>query len=191
MKISLIKDDTVKNDKSGFLSFVDDTVEVSNLEDLGEILLNFHITPATFRTNKRDKEHFEQIPLLHLDYDNGTDPSTIAQKIRPYQYVIAGSKNHLRDKGDGRGVVPRFHVFIPFDRPLTVLDDYRYGWPDFVRNYDLGETDWCGRDGCRYYFRHSTIIEVKTTGVPLSSTWVKTSINGSSSPRDDDNLLPR
>jgi len=169
MKVSLLKDDVITNDKGGNLSYVHDVLGLKDMSELSQILTEFHFTPATFKENKRDKEHFEQLQLVHLDFDCGISPDEIIKKIHFHQYVVAGSKNHMKDKGDGKGIIPRFHVFIPLDSPLTDRYSYSEGWLRFVNSYGLNTSDSIGKDPCRYYYKHSSIIAVNNTGSPLSS----------------------
>ena len=42
-----------------------------------------------------------------------------------YRYIILASKNHNRDKGDGNGIIERFHVFIPVSIPITDQTFYK------------------------------------------------------------------
>jgi hypothetical protein len=175
MNISLIHDCRINDDKSGIISHVDDIVPIADVEELAFVLTKHHITPATFKDKKRCKLNFDQIQFIHLDFDNGTTPESIANKLIDYQFVMAGSKNHLKDKGDGNGIIPRFHVFIPIDKPIFSPEEYASGWLDFVRIYGVDSGDIIGKDACRYYFRHSCIIQTKSKGALANSDWLKTS----------------
>lgn len=175
MNISLIHDSRINDDKSGIISHVDSQVPIADVEELAFVLTKYHITPATFKDNRRCKLNFDQIQLIHLDFDNGTTPESIAKKLVDYQFVMAGSKNHLRDKGDGKGIIPRFHVFIPIDKPILSPEEYSAGWLDFVKIYGVDSGDTIGKDACRYYFKHSCIIETKSKGSLANSDWLKSS----------------
>ena len=82
--------------------------------------------------------------------------------------MLAGSKNHLRDKGDGRGPIERFHIFIPLSTPTTEADFYSAVWVEFARLFlpRLAPDPAC-KDVTRYLAKHSAVLFMEEAGIDL------------------------
>lgn len=112
---------------------------------------------------------------LIFDFDDGTPSARIhavlsGDNYRGWQlnHLIAGSKNHLRDKGDGRGPVERFHIFLPLQTPITDADFYSFLWYEFARLFLPRLTpDPACKDVSRYLAKHSAVLFVEEAGVDL------------------------
>src|SRR5258708_6257419 len=114
--------------------------EIEGLSDLATLAVNFDLAPAVFQQNIRRKANLLSMDWLIYDFDDGTSSGRIHEILAGDNYrdwrlnhVLAGSKNHLRDKGDGRGQVERFHFFIPLRTPITDADLYSFVWMEFAR----------------------------------------------------------
>jgi hypothetical protein len=163
-KISIISDEQVTNDKSGFLGDVTITQDCSSLTDFAAVITEFHICCGVFLDNKRNKSSFQHIQFLQFDFDNGTEPAYVTQKMGTFSYVLAASKNHMKDKNDGKGVIPRFHLFLPLSSPITDGDFYSFAIQELGKNLSL-DYDRAAKDCSRYFFRHSSILKLQDAGL--------------------------
>lgn len=163
-KISILSDDQVTNDKAGFLGEVALTQDCSSLNDFAELITEFHICCGVFLDNIRNKSSFHQIQFLQFDFDNGTEPDYITQKMGTFSYVLAASKNHLKDKLDGKGIIPRFHLFLPLCSPITNGDFYSFSIESLGKSLSL-DYDRAAKDCSRYFFRHSSILHLQDSGL--------------------------
>ena len=177
MKISIISDENVLPDKTLASNEVSAVQEIESLSDLSEIGLEFHITPATFHNIEYKQEwiktdwhkqfigqtgywkqlpNFEQIQFLCFDFDKGDITSQqIHNRLKHINHLILGSKNHMKDKGDGKGIVERFHVFIPLDESITDKDFYKFCCKKLASA--LGwKSDNNVMEASRYFYRHGS-----------------------------------
>ena len=175
MKISLIHDDRVDNSKGGFLSHVDDTIEdVNTLDDFALLGTNFHIAPATFKDNRKKQDHLEQIQFLCYDFDDGITSShnIHSQLFNRTNHVILASKNCFTDKGDGKGAIERFHLFIPLDEPITSVELYKFSCQKFAK-LNLWKADKSCMEPARYFYKHSGVMFVYEKAKPLEVNRMK------------------
>jgi hypothetical protein len=152
---------------------VDFVEAFDTLEDYGVIMTNFHITPAIFNNNRRNKTEFQSIDFLCFDFDDGT----LSQKIhtdsvaKHWNHLIVGSKNHMKDKNDGKGVIERFHLFIPLQQPIKDAELYKYSV------IKLGEIlEWSmdknATDCSRYFYKHSQVLYCEEKLNNLNGDWL-------------------
>jgi len=149
--------------------------EVATLPDLGKLALEHDLAPAVFRDGVKKKANLIAIDWLIYDFDDGT-PSARIHRILcsdnyrgwPLNHLLAGSKNHLRDKGDGRGEIERFHIFIPLRSPITDPDFYSFVWVEFARLFlkELTPDPAC-KDASRYLAKHSSVLFIEESGIDL------------------------
>jgi len=128
------------------------------------VAITHHIAPATFRDNLKTLSHFEQTELLCFDFDSGKHKSEdIHKTLGELNHVILASKNHLKDKNDGKGIIERYHVFVPVDEAITDYTLYRYTIKKIgeLAKWDIDNT--C-KDASHYYFKHSIQLYIKTEG---------------------------
>lgn len=158
MKISVLNPHRIDQHKGGVPCLIEYELWFDTLAELSEILIAHHICVASFSRNWRRGEYWESNDFFSADFDDGTEAETIHRFLvnKNINHLIMASKNHQKDKGDGR-VVDRFHVFIPFNRPVekepglyTYIAETlvaEWGWRDAV---DMAAT----KDKVRYYYRH-------------------------------------
>jgi len=191
MNFSIISDELVSDGKGGFLGSVSTITSAHSLEEFGAIACQFHITPAIFRDNIRKKDCLQSIEFLCYDFDSGVKSQDIADILtqRNYPFIILASKNHLRDKGDGKGIIERFHVFIPVSEVITIPSLYKSVISSFARFVKMTGFDTQCTDSTRYFYKHREIlynIEVGVkpgtgTGTLFYTTW----LNEQKKERDD------
>ena len=162
--ISLISDEQVTDNKAGFLGEVAITQECTSLSEFAAILTEFHICCGVFTENKRNKSSFQKIQFLQFDFDNGTDPEYVISKMGKFSFVLAASKNHLKDKGDGKGIIPRFHLFIPLLEPITDSSYYSFVIETLGESLSL-DYDRAAKDCSRYFVKHSDVLRMEDTGL--------------------------
>ena len=173
MNISIVNDANVKPDKTGVIFQVDEVLQLMDTSYFIEAATMFHITPSVFhltkKTNKwgytnkamwRNSGNFKQCELLSFDFDDGSMSSeTVSNQLSKdkINHVILGSKNHIKDKGDGRGPIERFHLFILLDEPITdaiTLKDCN-SWFAKERNWPV---DKQVKDPARYFYCHKSCL---------------------------------
>jgi hypothetical protein len=165
-EVGILKDEWIRNDKGGYLSKLDCVMQLSSLSNLIDCVIRFHITPCVFHRSAskntgivdywRNQSNFRCSNYLYFDFDDGGLSSIhVSRQLESAQinHAIIASKNHLRDKHDGKGIIERFHLFIPLETPIydiTVLKDaLRYLPIMFNWNVDTSSVDVA-----RYYFKH-------------------------------------
>jgi len=170
MQVSIIYPDKVDDSKGGILSHVDEVCELSSVHELAELLTLTHVAPAVFKDNRKRQDHLIQIEFICFDFDDGRISSAdVHEQLKhKYNHVILGSKNHLKDKGDGRGPIERFHLFIPTDRPITDVEFYKYVCRKLAK-LNLWSVDKNCIEPSRYFYRHSCILCEYCKAKPLDS----------------------
>jgi hypothetical protein len=174
MVVSLIHDSRVRDDKSGDLSHVDLEVSPESMRDLAELLTAFHVCPGVFVDQKRIKTVFQSIQLVSFDFDDGTLVEEIRSRVERWNHVIAASKNHMKDKGDGKGIVPRFHLFLGLDRPIHDAHVYSVGVEYLKRRFGLNGCDKSVKDVTRYFFRHPEILSLQASAAVYPAQLLET-----------------
>jgi len=161
MKVSLIHCGLVEANKRKCLNRVSAVEPFSTMKDLSNLLIKYCVAPATYYENQLDKKHFEGIELLCYEFADGVSVATIHDKIKHYNHVIAATENHLIDIGDGKGLIPRFRVFIQIESPIFRIGVYSSGVEYFaIRRGIAGKQALC-KDPTRYFSKHSSILSVE------------------------------
>lgn len=168
MRYSLLTDDQIHADKSGDLSHVAGIHESNSLHEFSAALLEFHVCAGVFADNKRCKASFEHIDFLQFDFDNGTTMDTVVAAIGGFDAVISASKNHLRDKQDGKGVIPRFHLFVPLRSPITDACFYSFCVEHLATQLHF-DCDRAAKDCSRYFYKHREELFYRDTGKRLDA----------------------
>lgn len=164
MQISIIADQLVKSDKAGYLGNVSGFTTVTDLEMFAKICLKYHICCALFFNNKRNLDNFREIWFLQFDFDTGITCEEIISKFgKSTNMVIMASKNHMKDKNDGKGEIPRFHVFLPLQKPITDPDFYHFLVKNLAKKWDF-PIDPQATDATRYMYKHSKCLYLNISG---------------------------
>lgn len=164
MQISIIADDLVKSDKAGYLGNVSGFTTINGLEMFAKICLKYHICCALFFNKKRNLDDFREIWFLQFDFDNGITCEEVISKLgSSTNVVVMASKNHMKDKNDGKGQIPRFHVFLPLTKPITDPDFYHFIVKSFAKRMQI-PIDPQATDATRYMYKHSKCLHIKETG---------------------------
>ena len=174
MKFSYIDDDCVGEDKRMLSRYVSGTVECETLLQFAEVALERHIAPAIFHEGRRHSQAVTSMEWLCFDFDDGMRSSNAVAldcQSRGWRFVILGSKNHLKNKNDGKGVIERFHLFLPLDQPLVDNENYKV-----VCRHIASVMEWtydqAAKDVSRYFFRHSHILHLGDNGTNVSADFV-------------------
>lgn len=157
LQISVITDDMITHDKTGYLGEVSGYTSVKDLDTFAKICLKYHICCGLFFHNKRNLEDFREIWFLQFDFDTGTTYESVIDKIQKYNMVVMASKNHMVNKEDGKGPIPRFHVFLPLAKPITNPEYYHYLIKKMAKDWDI-DIDPQATDATRYMFKHSRLL---------------------------------
>ena len=74
----------------------------------------------------------------------------------------------MKDKGDGKGVIQRFHLFVPFNKTVTDPELYPFIALELCQRYDFQSDGAATKDKSRYYFKHSEPLEIFEDGSNLN-----------------------
>jgi hypothetical protein len=78
-----------------------------------------------------------------------------------------GSKNHLKDKGDGKGIIQRFHLYIELDSPIDNVEYYKFLWCKIGDTFKW-DLDVSCKTPTKYAFKHPSALAGKI-GSPIPS----------------------
>lgn len=181
MKLSIIqnKDIDGKVLKTNYVNLVQ---EFNDLSEFALLLINFNICTAVFKNVKyidgwskdpyvnaislcqsnrwRYDVNCESIDFIAFDFDDGTLPETIQDKFKDFNYVMAASTNHMKDKGTKGGILPRFHIFIRLKSPINDSDFYKFLFETLVKKYDISSIDPSVKNIGRFYKQHLEILKI-------------------------------
>lgn len=138
-----------------------DNVEITMIKEFLTLLRTETITVCSFKNGKKMGADIISMPLLVFDFDDGTSVDDVISKVSQYRYVIAGSKNHLKDKNDGKGIIPRFHLFLFLSEVREPNPDfYRFLWEKCTKFVFKFNADKQAKDALRHLSPHSCILSV-------------------------------
>ena len=178
-KISILDDSRVRPDKSGNLEKVDEVVNIPNLRMLGKVMIDWHVALGVFRDNIKTNEALLSIDYLAYDFDTGAMSSEEVYRLfRNMQNncLIVGSKNHLKDKQDGKGIIERYHLIIPLSESITDNNNYKQIYKKYAELYKLPYDKACSNSS-RYLYRHSCILYVYDSGTNLDTKRIQVLID--------------
>lgn len=167
---SVIDPASISNDKRVVTNKLSAVYEADNLEECAQLLLQFPTVAGVTHNDIRAGKDFKFTQFLRFDFDDGTNPKTVAIRIKKKlncSFLMMGSKNHRKDKGDGRGRIPRFHLYIPVQEPIKDLALYTNLIKYISLVLDITPDPAC-KDALRYFFPSSKIIKVYDTNKYLS-----------------------
>lgn len=169
MQISIIDDWRVNEDKSGHLNKVDSVFE-GDFVDLIEKRLTNHTTHGIFVNNNRLNDNFVSSDILVIDFDKGLiSYSEVAERVGLYNFAITASSNHLKDKGDGKGAIERFHIIIELAQSVFGVDNYKdlvkYAINQFKFN---GVADDSSANATRYWKKQKDLLIANENGKALN-----------------------
>ena len=171
MRLSLLDADYISNDKGGAPVYISEVVECADLHDLAAYCLAYPIAISVFENNYRKGDNWNGSDMVAFDFDDGKttwlEVSNVLKKENVNHCVIA-STNHLKDKGDGKGIIERFHLFIPFNETVTDPELFPFIALNLCERYDFQCDRGPTKDKCRYYFKHSEPLEIFEHGHSLS-----------------------
>lgn len=103
-----------------------------------------------FKGDYRNNDNFLGCDFIALDVDGGCTLSEAMEKhFKDMQYLIYKSRNHLKDKGDGK-ITDRFRVILPLDRPILSSQEYKATWNSLYQLYPF--IDKAAKDPARFFF---------------------------------------
>jgi hypothetical protein len=157
-------------DKRLISNKVSGTVELDTIEEISWVALNYHIAPATFNNDLKNLASLNQIQILCFDFDNGLITSKeVHEQLKNINHLILASKSHLMDKQDGKGIIERFHVFIPVNEAITDKDLYKFICKQIALKYKWND-DKAVIEASRYYFKHKAELFI-TNDMPILSIY--------------------
>ena len=73
----------------------------------------------------------------------------------------------MKDKGDGKGIIERFHVFIQTNNPIRSVDMYKFIGRNVARTEQWSIDRNC-LEPSRYFYKHSHILNICEDAIPLN-----------------------
>ena len=160
MKISLFHGTEVYQTQ-----FVDEIVEV-NPATIGQLICKVSWSPFIFSSSKDDqkphrtRKNFISTSLLVFDIDEGLSIAEAKGKLEGWQYVLAPTKSHQKEKLSGQTRKPacdRFRVILFLESEITDPAIYQATWLSFSKV--LGVVDEQCKDTARFYFPCTEVYE--------------------------------
>lgn len=123
---------------------------VQSFKDLVEVVTRTAWSAGQFKENYRNNENFLGADFIAVDVDGGCTLSDAMEKyFKAFQYIIYKSKNHLKDKGDGK-INDRFRVVLPLDRPIFTSQEYKATWNSLFQQFPF--IDPAAKDPARFFY---------------------------------------
>jgi hypothetical protein len=169
MKLGLISDNNVV-DKAVYTAKISEYCDYNNIEEFNQLALNFHFCCGVFTDNIRDTglqdghmDHFKYIDVIQYDFDCGTiTAECVHNTLIGVRHSILASKNNMRDKGDGKGIIERFHLFCWTSEPITDMRFYKFIVKDMAVKYNWSNDRSCC-DVTRYFHKHKEVLFINDT----------------------------
>jgi hypothetical protein len=172
MMVSIIKPEYMTDAKAPCFKTGESVLEVrevASLADLADLCLHETVCCAVTHHGIKNKTDLQSIQFVFFDFDDGTKSADVIAALQEYDaaFAVVGSMNHLKEKNPGEGIKERFHVFIPFDQPISDPDLHRFALLKIAekRGWSI---DRASTDVMRHFAKHSQIIHVQT-GKPLNA----------------------
>jgi hypothetical protein len=141
----------------------DKIMEVNSLETFKEAITHNH-TMGLYEKEYRKGDNWRGAEVLYADVDSGTTIEDFKNDFKDYEFYIATSKSHLKDK-DGTGAHPRFHIYFPiagttnkesFKKALIKLCNSKPYFDKQVK--DIGRYFNTSPENCEIYYNNGKSI---------------------------------
>lgn len=114
------------------------------------------IMMCNFNNSIRSKENAYGCSIVGFDFDGGATIIDARNKFSGISHISLFSKNHLKDKQDGKGIVERFHIFAFLDNVIDSSEIYSHIWTSM--NNKIGATaDGQACDISRLWAQHMSL----------------------------------
>lgn len=131
---------------------------LKNMSMLENTILNDAWSPIIWKDGERRSSNFIESHFLALDFDQPGDESMleINDSLKDFKRIIATTKSHGKDKG---GITcDRFRLILPFDKPITNVDEYIYNVKLAMKRFS--HADKSCFDAGRFFFPSNKIIVI-------------------------------
>lgn len=129
-----------------------------NMSLLGDTILNGVWSPIIWKDGERRSSNFIEAHFLALDFDQPGEESMldINDSLKDFKRIIATTKSHGKDKG---GITcDRFRLVLPFDKPITNVDEYIYNIKLAMKRFP--HADKSCSDAGRFFFPSKEIVVI-------------------------------
>jgi len=155
-----------KNLKNFNLGIVEGSKTLNNLDELAQIVTNFHWTPGIFSSETRSIKTCIGAQLLAFDIDEGCSLDQALKLFQDYKHVIVTSRSHQKEKitktGKIKPPVDRFRLILFPDR--TIKDDLEFKTTWLKMSEDYPFFDESCKDISRLYYAGDEIVSVQEEG---------------------------
>lgn len=128
---------------------------------------------CNFKESLRSKDNAFGCSMMGFDYDGNATIEEAKVLFDGYSHFAMASLNHQKDKGDGKGVIDRFHVFVLLDEEINDAELYSFIWSSL--NYSFKSiADFRAKDISRLWAKHKSLLWV-SKGEKISVSYFKNS----------------
>lgn len=120
-------------------------------------------SPIIFKGNYRRKKNFIFSDICALDFDGTILLDEAIKMFEAYHCLIGSTRNHRKDRNDGKGAQDRFRVLIPWTQKITKLEDYEKSMRIAVMHFKGADTS--GVDGARQFLPCHDLLHVNKSGL--------------------------
>lgn len=153
---------------SGVIDTGEPQLSKEQLEEIGTLHTQAGFCGSTFNENRRIGTNFIQADFIVMDIESATQTvEYIKNVLKPVDYVIVSSKNHLVDKNDGKGIIERYHVIVPLKEPITDILFYNEFALHLFGRFNIDVDKSCA-EVCRFLSIGKTVLAVNHTGKQIS-----------------------
>lgn len=138
-------------------------LQFSTAARLWTIISRHTWSPIIFKGNYRRKTNFIFSDICALDFDGTVSIEDAIKMFDAYHCFIGSTRNHRKDRNDGKGKQDRFRVLIPWQNRITRLDDYEKSMRIAVRSFP--GADAAGVDGARQFLPCHEVLFVNKSGL--------------------------
>ncbi len=138
-----------------------DTYDCKSFLGISSIMRNYIWSPIVWLNGKRGKNNFLSSHYCALDFENPEVSLKDMQNVfSDVPHIIGTTRNHQKYKGD---ILPcdRFRVLLPWERPITNLNEYEFNLLRVIKRYGADEN--CS-DGARIFLQCEEIIYLDPSG---------------------------
>lgn len=115
-------------------------------KELKDLFTTYNFSTIKWKNGQRHKSNFISASGLIIDFDNGLTIKEAESVLKNHNlnYALITSKSHTDE-------LHKFHIFLPFDKPIDDLSDYESTVKQ-LRNQLFPDSDNAVTDGARFIF---------------------------------------
>lgn len=126
MKLHLSINPHADGEAYGMMSknWQDISCQISTAEEARSVFCRNPYSPHSFTNGIRKQEHWQSAGCIVADSDDGLTIAEAQSRFKDYPHIIITSRSHMKAK-NGKPALPRFHLVLPLDQPITHAATYK------------------------------------------------------------------